>query len=166
MTIRLFVRALPAATELQMATKTQRTSRTKRTSRVTKVGKKPPMPSAEVRGLHGVRLVAVKGAPQLELRHMLRMPRETFGRLVNVSVRTIATIESEQKKAGRIQRDYVEVKRLCDALSEVVEPSALGEWFRAPNEAFGGSKPIEVIERGEIDRLWEMFYRLRSGVPG
>jgi DNA-binding XRE family transcriptional regulator len=110
--------------------------------------------------------VAVKGAPQLELRHMLRMPRETFGRLVNVSVRTIATIESEQKKAGRIQRDYVEVKRLCDALSEVVEPSALGEWFRAPNEAFGGSKPIEVIERGEIDRLWDMFYRLRSGVPG
>jgi hypothetical protein len=27
-------------------------------------------------------------------------------------------------------------------------------------------KPIEVIERGEIDRLWEMVYRLRSGIPG
>ncbi len=131
-----------------------------------KLGKKRAMHFTEVPGLHGIRVVAVRGAPQLELRYMLRMPREAFGRLVNVSVRTIATVESEKKKVDRIQRDYVEVKRLCDSLSEVVEPSALGEWFRAPNEAFGGSKPIEVIERGEIDRLWEMFYRLRSGMPG
>lgn len=64
------------------------------------------------------------------------------------------------------QASDVEVKRLCDALGEVVDPAALGGWFRAPNEAFNGLKPIEVIERGEIDRLWEMFYRLRSGMPG
>ena len=82
------------------------------------------------------------------------------------SVRTIATVESDRKKADRLQRDYLEVTRLCDALGEVVEPSVLGEWFLAPNKRFGGSKPIEIIERGEIDRLWEMVYRLRSGMPG
>ena len=31
--------------------------------------------------------------------------------------------------------------------------------------AFAGLKPVEVIERGESDRLWEMVYYLRSGVP-
>jgi hypothetical protein len=33
-----------------------------------------------------------------------------------------------------------------------------------PNEALGGLKPLEVIERGEIDRLWDMIFCLESGV--
>ena len=88
-----------------------------------------------------------------------------FGRLVNVSVRTIAEVESSQKKVEKLRRNYVEAKRLCDALDEVVDSNELGTWFDTPNDAFSGLKPIEVIERGEIDRLWDMFYRLRSGVP-
>jgi hypothetical protein len=51
-------------------------------------------------------------------------------------------------------------------LAEVVEPKSLGTWFVTPNEAFDGLKPVEVIERGEIDRLREMAFRLRSGMPG
>lgn len=139
---------------------------TTRTRKSSNAQKKPAVRVDAVRGLHGVRVVTVQGDSKLELRYMLGMAREAFSRLVNVSVRTIADIESTKKKVDKLQRNYVEVKRLCDALSEVVEPSSLGEWFNTPNDAFGGSKPIEVIERGEIDRLWEMFYRLRSGVPG
>jgi DNA-binding transcriptional regulator YiaG len=120
----------------------------------------------DIPGLHGVRVVTIDGETKLELRHKLRMAREIFGRLVNVSVRTIAQVESNRKKVDKLQRNYVEVDRLCDSLSEVVQPEALGEWFNMPNEAFSGLKPVEVIERGEIDRLWEMYYRLRSGVPG
>ncbi|NLS94750.1 MAG: DUF2384 domain-containing protein [Planctomycetaceae bacterium] len=63
-------------------------------------------------------------------------------------------------------RELPGVQELFRALSEVVEPDSLGDWFVTPNEAFGGSKPLEVIERGEIDRLWEIVYRLRSGIPG
>jgi hypothetical protein len=136
------------------------------TKRKTTARKKPAIRVAAIRGLHGVRVVTVKGESKLELRSKLRMPREAFGRLVNVSVRTIAGVEATKKKVDKLQRNYIEVERLCDSLSEVVDPSSLGEWFRTPSDAFGGSKPIEVIERGEIDRLWEMFYRLRSGVPG
>ncbi len=33
-------------------------------------------------------------------------------------------------------------------------------------DAFDGLKPLEVIEGGEIDRLWEMMYRLKSGESG
>ena len=119
-----------------------------------------------IKGLHGVRVVKVGGESKLELRHKLGMPREAFGRLVSVSVRAIATVESKMEKVEKLQRNYVEVKRLCDSLAEVVDPATLGDWFDAPNNAFGGLKPIEVIERGEIDRLWEMFFRLRSGLPG
>ena len=48
----------------------------------------------------------------------------------------------------------------------MVEPKSLGAWFITPNETFDGLKPMEVIERGEIDRLWDMVFRLRSGMPG
>ena len=118
-----------------------------------------------IRGLDGVQIVTINGETKLELRSQLRMPRELFGRLVNVSVRTIAEVEANQKKVEKLRRNYVEVKRLCDSLDEVIHSEGLGEWFDQPNPAFGGLKPVEVIERGEIDRLWEMFYRLRSGVP-
>jgi DNA-binding XRE family transcriptional regulator len=136
----------------------------------TKRKRKPSRTSARrataVRGLHGVRVICPEGRPKLELRDRLHLTREHFGRLVNVSVRTIAKVESENAKAEGLQRDYLEVTRLCDALAEVVDESGLGEWFYTPNKAFDGSKPIEIIERGEIDRLWEMVYRLRSGMPG
>jgi len=113
-----------------------------------------------------VRVVSLHGRPKLELRDRLHLTREEFGRLVDVSVRTIAKVESENARAEGLRRVYLEVKRLCDSLAEVVDDANLGEWFFTPNKGFGGSKPIEIIERGEIDRLWGMVYRLRSGVPG
>ena len=61
--------------------------------------------------------------------------------------------------------ELTEHERLIDALSEVIEQRFVEKWLRTPNPAFGGSKPLQVIERGESDRLWEMIYFLRSGVP-
>lgn len=65
-----------------------------------------------------------------------------------------------------MQLPNVEIARLHKALGEVVNADAIGPWLVTPNEAFGGLKPVELIERGEIDRLWEMVYRWQSGVPG
>jgi hypothetical protein len=61
---------------------------------------------------------------------------------------------------------HAELGRLYEALSEVVECNDIGLWLETPNEAFRGSKPMDLIERGEIDRLRDMVNRLRSGMPG
>jgi hypothetical protein len=45
-----------------------------------------------------------------------------------------------------------------------VAADASPAWLATPNEAFDGLKPLEVIERGEIDRLWNMIFHLESGV--
>jgi DNA-binding XRE family transcriptional regulator len=119
-----------------------------------------------VNGLQGRGLIQLGKESRLELRDRLQMPRVVFGRVVNVSERTIAKVEAEAVQVEKLRRPYNEVYRLCAALSEVVDPDSLGGWFVAPNDAFDGLKPIEVIERGEIDRLWEMVFRLRSGMPG
>jgi hypothetical protein len=118
-----------------------------------------------VPGMRGVTVVTVGREAKLELRHVLGLAREAFGRLVDVSVRTLAEVETKGTRVDKLQRNYLEVKRLCDALGEVMAPEALGGWLNQPNEAFGGLKPIEVVERGEIDRLWELCFRLRSGMP-
>jgi hypothetical protein len=127
---------------------------------------KSALASKAIPGLYGKGLIRLGKESRLELRDRLHMPRVVFGRVVNVSERTIAKVESAAEQVGKLRRPYNEVFRLFQALSEVVKPETLGAWFMTPNEAFDGLKPIEVIERGEIDRLWKMVFRLRSGMPG
>ncbi|MEX2287031.1 MAG: hypothetical protein WD648_08080 [Planctomycetaceae bacterium] len=113
-----------------------------------------------------VQLVKVGKEAKLLLRERLNMTREVFSRVVNVSPRAIAAAERDQTDVAKLQRPYAEVARLYEALSEVVESKCVAQWFVTPHEAFGGLKPIELIERGEIDRLWDMVYRLQTGMPG
>jgi hypothetical protein len=47
-----------------------------------------------------------------------------------------------------------------------MDAKAIGQWLQQPNPAFDGLKPLEVIERGEIDRIWAMVYQLESGTAG
>ncbi len=119
-----------------------------------------------IRGLKGRGLLRLGSESKLELRDRLQMPRPMFCRVVNVSERTIAKVESESDDAEKLKRPYNEVYRLLEALDDVVVANSLGSWFQTPNDAFDGLKPIEVIERGEIDRLWNMVFQLRSGMPG
>lgn len=58
-----------------------------------------------------------------------------------------------------------ELESLINALSEVMKRESIGPWLQSPNQAFEGLKPLEVIDRGEIDRIWSMIYHLRSGTP-
>ncbi len=56
-----------------------------------------------------------------------------------------------------------------------MKPEFIAEWLSTPNDAFDGLKPLEVIERGEVDHLWDMIFwhgssrgntrRRRSGFP-
>ena len=59
-----------------------------------------------------------------------------------------------------------ELETFQDAFSAALrrESSAIDAWLTAPNDAFDGLKPLEVIERGEIERIWQMIDQLRSGV--
>ncbi len=60
----------------------------------------------------------------------------------------------------------VEMGRLLDGLSRVMQRAEVGRWLKQPNSAFDGSTPLQVVERGEIDRIWRMLYDLESGQPG
>ena len=105
-----------------------------------------------------------RGRHSLALRQRLGMNRETFSRLVPTSTRNLASIEGGKVPSEQVTRSLKELRRVVDALSEIIKRDAVGPWLNQPNNAFEGLKPIEVIERGEVDRIWEMVYFLRSGV--
>lgn len=58
-----------------------------------------------------------------------------------------------------------ELCRLQEGLARVMKPAFIPQWLHTPNEAFEGLKPLEVIERGQINRIWRMLFYLESGVP-
>jgi DNA-binding transcriptional regulator YiaG len=99
------------------------------------------------------------------LRQQLQLRQGVFARLLPVSVRTLATLESGSPPSEVVARRLIELQRLTKALAEVMKKESLGIWLQTPNEAFDGLKPLEVIDRGESDRIWSMIYFLRSGVP-
>lgn len=100
-----------------------------------------------------------------KLRARFGLPQATFARLLAVSIRTLATLESGATPTEPVARRLTELERLTDGLAEVIQKESLGQWILTPNQAFDGLRPLEVIERGQIDRLWEMLYFLRSGTP-
>ena len=100
-----------------------------------------------------------------DIRKRLQLNQGVFARLLPVSVRSLATVESGAEPSEVVARRLCELRRLTDALTEVIRQESLGKWLQTPNEAFDGLKPLEVIERGESHRIWSMIYFLRSGTP-
>jgi hypothetical protein len=50
------------------------------------------------------------------------------------------------------------------ALSELIPADEVGDWLRTPNCAFEEQKPIQVIERAELDRIWRMIVQIDAAV--
>lgn len=102
--------------------------------------------------------------PVASLRRLLALPRSKFARLLGRTERAVIDWESgKAQPQGLSQQRLRELQRLTEALRGLFEGNALGQWFDTPNHAFRGLKPIEVIERGESDRLWQMIFELKAG---
>jgi hypothetical protein len=81
------------------------------------------------------------------------------------SLRAISKWSSGSAPSSSTARRLTEIKRLFAALENLVSPEAIGPWLKDPDPAFDGSTPLQVIERGESDRIWRMVYELESGEP-
>jgi transcriptional regulator with XRE-family HTH domain len=102
--------------------------------------------------------------PLATLRKSLGVPRNKFARLVGRTERAVIDWESgKSRPQGLSQQRVQELQRLTTALGSLFDAKTLGTWFDTPNAAFNGFKPVELIERGETDRLWQMIFELRAG---
>ena len=105
------------------------------------------------------------GSGIAELREAAGLNRKDLARLLSFSERAISEWEAGKPLSEPARRKIAEIQRFLSALAKLVDRDAIPDWLETPNDAFGGLKPLEVIERGEIDRLWRMMFFLESGVP-
>lgn len=94
-----------------------------------------------------------------------RMARPELTRLTGFSQRAVDDWARTNAPSPPALRKLKEIRRLFDALAGIMEADYVGEWVKEPNAAFDGSTPLQVIERGESDRLWRMIYQVETGEP-
>ena len=104
-----------------------------------------------------------RGGKELAERRLLGFNRPMFARLLATSERNLASIEAGKAPSPAVLKSLTEIRRLLSALTELFDAVTIGEWLKKKNDAFEGRKPLEVIEHGEVDRIWQMIYELRSG---
>jgi hypothetical protein len=94
-----------------------------------------------------------------------QLTHDTFTRLTGFSPRAVAHWAQGRKPSGSTTRRLTEIRRVFSALENLVPAKSIGLWLKQPNAAFGGASPVQVIENGELDRIWRMIYELESGEP-
>jgi hypothetical protein len=99
-------------------------------------------------------------------RTAFKMPQPIVVRLTGFSPRSVAKWSEGVLPSPKQEKALVEMDRLLDGLARVMQPVQVGQWLKSPNPAFDGSTPLQVLERGEMDRIWRMLYDLESGQPG
>src|SRR5271169_3518213 len=109
---------------------------------------------AEKKLRHAGLLVKQNQVNVREFREELGLNRRQFARLTAASERAVADWENDHPISPVNQKSLRECERLCRALAKVMKANCIGEWLDTPNDAFSGVKPLDLVERGEVDRLW------------
>lgn len=97
------------------------------------------------------------------LRRRYGLSQGLLARLLDVSLRTVSGLESGSVASSQFRRNLMQATRLCNALHEAMESRHVGHWVDEPNEMLGNLKPVEAIERGQIDLVWQVIEGLRTG---
>ena len=129
--------------------------------------KRKPKAKTAPRGLHA------RNQKGRDIHGLFQHYRTTFHvqqpaivRMTGFSPRSVAKWSKAETLSPKQEKAIVEMDRLMDGLTRVMKPADIGRWLKTPNHAFDGSTPLQVIERGETDRIWRMLYELESGQPG
>ena len=82
-----------------------------------------------------------------------RVSYDTLTRMTGFPLRAVSNWSQGFKPSSSTGRRLAETKRLFAAVEKLVAPEAIGPWLKDPNPAFDGSTPLQVIKRGETDRI-------------
>jgi hypothetical protein len=131
---------------------------------------KPPRPRTTQKAgvtdiLQALSRRGLVGLSVKDLTNRYSISYDTLTRMTGFSLRAVSNWSQGSKPSSSTARRLTEIKRLFAALENLISPEAIGPWLKEPNAAFDGSTPLQVIERGETDRIWRMAYELGSGEP-
>lgn len=59
-----------------------------------------------------------------------------------------------------------EYQPILERMRNLLQEDAIFPWLNTPKPSFGGSTPLQVLKRGETERIWHMIEELESGNSG
>ncbi len=133
-------------------------------TRATKTPKKIVSPKARKRAA-GLAVQVIKPFEVKAFCRRYRIVRPDLTRLTGYSLRAVDKWAAGEKPGAPAKKQLAELVRLFDALADLMETENVGPWLKAANPAFANSTPLQVIERGETDRIWRMIHQLETGEP-
>jgi hypothetical protein len=68
------------------------------------------------------------------------------------------------KTARQVQRTIESLEELEELLQMQFESQEIRRWLHAPNSMFDGNSPVNLIARGETDRISHLLIRLAEGI--
>ena len=90
-----------------------------------------------------------------DLREAFRLSRERLARLVGVTAKTVERWEARPTRPARdeTRARMAQLREIAELGATVYTREGLGDFLEAPLGEFDGLTPLQLIERGEADRV-------------
>jgi DNA-binding XRE family transcriptional regulator len=101
------------------------------------------------------------------IRQSLGISRDRMGRLLEVTSKTVARLEDQDRLPAQsaAATRLAKLKELADLGLLVYTPEGFVQFMATPLPAFGGLNALQMIERGDIDRVFAELASTYEGVP-
>jgi DNA-binding XRE family transcriptional regulator len=116
-------------------------------------------------------MTAARTPPTIEPRQVrlsLGISRDRMGRLLEVTAKTIGRLEDENRLPAQpaVATRLAKLKELTDLGLLVYTPDGFARFVATPLPVFGGLNALQLIERGEVERVFAELASTYEGVPG
>jgi hypothetical protein len=90
---------------------------------------------------------------------------ETLARFLNTTSRTVMRWKKEGVRPSSHHRVQLEKLAHIDRrLRQVIKPEAIEKWLHAYNDSLGGKRPLDLLAKGQYDKLLAAIAELEEGV--
>ena len=115
-------------------------------------------------------MTAARTPPTLDAREVrlaLGISRDRMGRLLEVTSKTVARFEEEGRLPAQpaVASRLARLKELADLGRLVYTPEGFAQFMTTPLPVFGGLTALQLIERGDIERVFAELASTYEGVP-
>jgi uncharacterized protein (DUF2384 family) len=90
---------------------------------------------------------------------------ETLARFLNTTSRTVMRWKKAGVKPSIRHRERLEKIAYIDRrLRRVLRPEGIERWLYAYNDSLGGKRPLDLLAKGQYDKLLSAIAQLEEGV--
>ena len=100
-----------------------------------------------------------------KLREELQLSHEVLARLIACSQEQIEEWETGKPLPTETRQRIKDILGIKSELEKLMQRDFIAEWLEKPNESLDGQTPLEILERGEFDRIRDWIHDTVFGGP-